>query len=98
MNYILALALLVISFSAAAEEYLVFEYNQNVRIVLQAEPCLVKTLTGKRAAAQRSDGQFIRGCWTAVDNGQHIRIEWENPAQPGDFSILNTRDFHPVVK
>jgi len=98
MKYLLALVLLVFSYSVFADEYLVFEYNQNVRIVLQAEPCLVKTLTGKRAAVQRSDGQFIRGCWTAVDNGQHIRIEWENPAQPGDFSILNTKDFQPVIK
>jgi len=96
MNYIAGLILLVASITAWAQTYMVFEYNANARIVLGQGSCLVQGLTGARASVQRNDGKFIRGCWQFIDNDAHVKIEWENPAKPGDFAILNAKDFHPV--
>ncbi|MEN6294313.1 MAG: hypothetical protein ABFD07_20155 [Methanobacterium sp.] len=96
MKYFAGLAIFLISFAANAETYMVFHYNQTTRVVLTQGSCLVNGLSGNRAAIQRDDGRYLRGCWKYVDNDLHIRIDWENPAKPGDFAVLRVRDFVPV--
>lgn len=63
----------------AAEEFLMFQFNSDVRIVLSHIPC--DTEQTYRAVAQRIDRQFIPGCWHMTDNGM-VRIQWLQ----GDFS------------
>ena len=96
MREVLLITLLALPLLAQAEMYMVFQYNSNARIVLGQGSCLVKDLTGARASVQRSDGKYIRGCWKFVDNDRHVKIEWENPQKPGDFAVLNAKDFTPV--
>ena len=97
MRFFALLSLLLASTIARAEAYMVYQYNQSTRVVLSNNSCLVKGLEGNRAAIQRDDGKFMRGCWRFVDNDQHVRIDWENPAKPGDFAVLRVKDFTPVV-
>lgn len=70
-----------------AEEYMVMQYNENVRIVLSKEKCPTK---GFKAAAQRIDKQVMKACWSA--NGNMINIQWEG----GDFSEFPVDRFYPV--
>lgn len=93
-----ALIITGLSSTAYAETFLVFHYNQTTRVVLSQGSCLVNGLTGSRAAIQRDDGKFLRGCWRYVDNDQHVRIDWENPAKPGDFAVLRVRDFVTITE
>jgi len=95
-KYYLSLILLATSSTAWAKPYLVLEWNQYARIVMTNESCLVKTLKGNRAVVQRSDGAYIQGCWKLSDDSQTVRIDWNNPAAPGDFSVLRFSDFHVV--
>lgn len=97
MKRLVGITLLLFSSLAQAETYMVFHYNSTTRVVLSQASCLVNGLTGLRAAIQRDDGKFLRGCWRYVDNDQHVRIDWENPAEPGDFAVLRVRDFVPVT-
>jgi hypothetical protein len=60
------------------------------------ETCLVKGLNGSRAVVQRNDGLYIQGCWTLSKDSQTVRIEWNNPNAPGDFSVLRFGDFKVV--
>lgn len=72
-----------------AETYLVYEINQNVRVVLSKRPCQVPSLSGLAGALQTTAGKFVRGCWHVDrNNSDHIRIDWDNPAVPGDFAVL----------
>lgn len=96
MKYHLGILLLILSSTAWAKPYLVLEWNQYARIVLNNEPCLVKDLKGNRAVVQRSDGAYIQGCWTLSKDSQTVRIDWNNPAAPKDFSVLRFGDFHVV--
>jgi len=95
MKYYLILLLLVSS-TAWAKPYLVLHWNQNTRIVMTNETCLVKGLNGSRAVVQRNDGLYIQGCWTLSKDSQTVRIEWNNPNAPGDFSVLRFGDFKVV--
>lgn len=70
-----------------AEEYLVMQYNENVRIVLSNEKC---PTTGFRAVAQRIDKQIMKACWSY--NNKMINIKWEG----GDFSEFPIDRFYPV--
>lgn len=97
MRALVLLTLLTASALAHAESYMVFHFNQTTRVVISQGSCLVKGLEGNRAAIQRDDGKFLRGCWRYVDNDQHVRIDWENPAKPGDFAVLRVKDFVPVT-
>ena len=97
MRTLVLLTLLTVSSLACAESYLVFHYAQNARVVLSQGSCLVKGLEGNRAVVQRDDGKFVRGCWRYVDNDQHVRIDWENPAKSGDFAVLRVKDFVAVT-
>ena len=96
MKYYLTILLLLLSSTAWAKPYLVLEWNQYARIVMTNETCLVKTLKGNRAVVQRSDGAYIQGCWKLSDDSQTVRIDWNNPAAPGDFSVLRFGDFKAV--
>ena len=95
-KYCLALIMLAISSEAWAKPYLVLQWNDYARIVMTNESCLVKTLKGNRAVVQRSDGAYIQGCWKLSDDNQTVRIDWNNPAAPNDFSVLRFGDFKVV--
>lgn len=88
--------LLVFCSNAWAKPYLVLQWNDYARIVMTNESCLVKTLKGNRAVVQRADGLYIQGCWKLSDDSQTVRIEWNNPAAPGDFSVLRFSDFKVI--
>jgi len=87
MKILFALLLLVISSYANAVEYMVMQYNENVRIVLSKEKCDTK---GFKAVAQRIDKEVMKACWSA--NGNKIHIQWEG----GDFSEFPVDRFEPV--
>ena len=87
MNKLLVLILLVLTSYAYAAEYMVMQYNENVRIVLSKEKC---DTAGFKAVAQRIDKQVMKACWSA--NGNKIHIQWEG----GDFSEFPVDRFYPV--
>jgi len=87
MNKLLVLILLVLASYAYAAEYMVMQYNENVRIVLSKEKC---DTAGFKAVAQRIDKQVMKACWSA--NGNKIHIQWEG----GDFSEFPVDRFYPV--
>jgi len=87
MNKLLVLILLVLASYAYAAEYMVMQYNENVRIVLSKEKC---DDAGFKAVAQRIDKQVMKACWSA--NGNKIHIQWEG----GDFSEFPVDRFYPV--
>lgn len=84
---VLILATLFYIHRVEAEEYLVMQYNENVRIVLSKEKCPTE---GFRAAAQRIDKQIMKACWSY--NNKMIKIKWEG----GDFSEFPVDSFYPV--
>ena len=89
---LLLVCLLLTSYHAHAEEYLVHQFSQSVRIVLSNTPC-PNGMKGKRAAAQRIDKQFIRGCWAQDPaNKANVKINWEI----GDFTVIPVSEFYPV--
>lgn len=87
MKTLFALLLLVISSYANAVEYMVMQYNDNVRIILSKEKC---TDAGFKAVAQKKDKQVMKACWSA--EGNKIHIQWEG----GDFSEFPVDRFEPV--
>lgn len=97
LKYIIALALLCIPVITYAKLFLVYQYTPKVRIVITNEECLVKSLKGSRAAIQRDDGAFMRGCWNLIDgNTNMVRIDWDNPKVPGDFAVIEFNRFKSV--
>lgn len=76
--------------NAAAQDYLVMRYNDDVRIVLSDIPC--PGGQGWRATAQRIDNLYLRACWTREPQGKLIRLQWEG----GDFSLLDSDRFSKV--
>lgn len=94
---IIALVLLCIPVIAYAKLFLVYQFTPKVRIVITNEECLVKSLKGSRAAIQRDDGAFMRGCWTLDEtNKTMVRIDWDNPKVPGDFAVIDINHFKQV--
>lgn len=90
---LLLLCFLVTSYNVYADEYLVYQYNENVRIVLSNNEC-PKQYGGKRAAAQRIDSQFLKGCWTNDPTIKgNIKIDWIG----GDSSTFPASNFYPVT-
>lgn len=99
MKKLLFLAALILSTQAWAETYLVYHVSQNVRIVLNKRACLVPNLNGNAAVIQNIKGQYIQGCWHVDrNNSNHVRIDWNNPAAPGDFSVIEANKFEPVTE
>ena len=87
MKTLIAALLLLTSLSVYAVEYMVMQYNENVRIVLSKEKC---DTAGFKAVAQRIDKQVMKACWSA--SGNQIHIQWEG----GDFSEFPVDRFYPV--
>jgi len=97
MRTLLFIAALALSTAAQAETYLVYHVSQHARIVLSKRACVVPTLQGLAASIQNTKGQYIQGCWHVDrNNSDHIRIDWNNPAAPGDFSVIEANKFTPV--
>lgn len=99
MKFIISLLFLIPSLMVEAKPkdiYLVMQWNNTTRIVLQEKSCLVHGLTGSRAAVQRVDGAYIQGCWNYENDGKYIKINWNNPHAPGDFAILESKLFNVV--
>ena len=85
----LVVLLLLASYSYAGDNNLmVMQYNENVRIVLSKEKCLVGE--GFIAVAKRIDKEVMKACWTP--KGNLIHIQWEG----GDFSDFDLTRFYPV--
>ena len=96
-KHLIALALLCLPVIAYAKLFLVYQFTPKVRIVLTNEECLVKSLKGSRAAIQRDDGAFMKGCWTLdAANKNMVRIDWDNPKVPGDFAVIEFNHFKAV--
>ena len=76
--------LLLFTIPAYASEYMVMQYNENVRIVLTKEPC---KNAGFKAVAQRIDKEVMNACWSP--EGKLIHIKWEG----GDFSEFDISQF-----
>ena len=70
--------------SAKAETFIVMQFNDDVRIVLSQAKC---ELAGYRAAAQKINGEFLKGCWSGKED--IITIKWEG----GDFSAFPSDAF-----
>jgi hypothetical protein len=96
MKKLIFLATLLVTTVAEAKPYLVKDWTNETRIVMTNETCLVPNFEGHRAVIQSTSKRFIRGCWRLVDADQHVRIDWDNPDFPGDFSVLPFADFRVV--
>ena len=88
MKKLVALLLLASYSYAGDNNLMVMQYNENVRIVLSKEKCLVGE--GFIAVAQRIDKEVMKACWTP--KGNLIHIQWEG----GDFSDFDLTRFYPV--
>ena len=99
MKKLLFIAALALTTNAWAETYLVYNVSPHARVVLNKRGCLVPNLNGNAAALQTDKGRFIQGCWHVDrNNSNHIRIDWNNPAAPGDFSVIEANKFEPVTE
>ena len=78
---------MLLTIPAYASNYMVMQYNKNVRIVLTKEPC---DSAGFKAVAQRIDKEIMKACWTYKKN--LIHIQWEG----GDFSDFDVNRFYDV--
>lgn len=90
MKKMLFIALLLLPLIAKAETFLVWQFTDQVRVVLKQSGGKCKK--GNEAVAQRIDGAYIPGCWVYEPNPELIRVTWHN----GDFAILKIKDFTPV--
>lgn len=88
MKLIAAVLGVSLSFYALADQYMVMQYNETARIVLSRAECTKATY---RAAAQRVDGAYLRGCWAKAGDGK-IKIQWEG----GDSSEFDENRFYPI--
>ena len=90
MRLLLACITILYSVSATAETYRVWQYTDNVRVVLTETACK-SAKAGLQARAERDDGATIIGCY--VPEGKNmVRITWENK----DFAILELTNFNPI--
>jgi hypothetical protein len=91
MKHLIFLILVLITLfyihKVEASEYMVMQYNENVRIVLSKEKC---DSAGFKAVAQRIDKEVIKACWSP--NGDKIHIQWEG----GDFSEFPLDRFYSM--
>jgi hypothetical protein len=88
----LIVVLLLAYHCAYADDYLVYQYNENVRIVLSNTEC-PKQYGGKRASAQRIDKHYLKGCWVNDPKIKgNIKIQWID----GDSSTFPATNFYPA--
>ena len=90
MRVLLACILLLGSVTATAETYRVWQYTDDVYVVLTETACL-KPKPGLQVKAIREDGKVIKGCYVP-DVKNMIRITWDN----NDFAVLELRSFVPM--
>lgn len=90
MRVLLAFITLLFSVSAIAETYRVWQYTDDVYVVLTETAC-AKPKTGLQVKAIREDGKVIKGCYVP-DVKNMIRITWDN----NDFAVLELRSFVPM--
>lgn len=90
MKKLLFASLLLFPLIAKSEIYLVWQFTDNVRVVLKQTPGNCKK--GNQAVAQRMDGAYIPGCWVYELDPELIRITWHN----NDFAVLKIKDFTQV--
>jgi hypothetical protein len=90
MRVLLAFILLLVSVTATAETYRVWQYTDDVYVVLTETAC-AKPKTGLQVKAIREDGKVIKGCYVP-DVKNMIRITWDN----NDFAVLELRSFVPM--
>jgi len=95
MKYLTLLLLPLVVYAAEVhDEYLAYQYNENVRIVLSNTEC-PKQYEGKRAAAQRIDKHYLKGCWINDPKIKgNIKIQWID----GDTSTFPATNFYPVIE
>ena len=86
---LICLALLFVAHNLNAQEYMVMQYNEHVRIVLTKDKC--DKGEGFKAVAQRIDKEVMHACWTP--KGNMIHIKWEG----GDFSDFDVTRFYEVT-
>lgn len=90
MRVLIAFIPLLFSATAIAETYRVWQYTENVFVVLTETAC-AKPKTGLQARAVKDDGKTIEGCY--VPEGKNlVRITWYN----NDFAVLELKNFVPV--
>ena len=82
------LCLLFVVHDLNASEYMVMQYNENVRIVLSKDKC--DKGEGFKAVAQRIDKEVMLACW--IPKGELIHIQWKG----GDFSDFDVTRFYEV--
>jgi len=80
--------LLLVVHDLNASEYMVMQYNENVRIVLSQDKC--DKSEGFKAVAQRIDKEVMQACW--ISQGKMIHLQWEG----GDFSDFDVTRFYEV--
>jgi hypothetical protein len=90
MKYV-ALLLVMLSSAVYAEDYMVWYFTPDVRVVLSQKPC--PNNQGLHVVAQKSDGGFIQGCWKKL-NEEDIKIVWRQ--NPDDYAILKLKSFKPT--
>lgn len=92
MKYILALIVLLVSFSASAEvKYLHYKLNRNVIITISNVECPIPGIKQQydwAVIASRSDGERLIGCYKK-ENEDNIKIQWYK----GDVTILPANAF-----
>lgn len=97
MRAFILISTLLFSTLAHAETYMVLQWNSTARIVLSKQECRVSGLNGNAASLQFINSKFIQGCWHVDrNNSNHVRIDWNNPAAPGDFSVIEFSRFTAV--
>lgn len=72
-----------------ADTLLVYQYNDNTRIVLSRLPCDNGKKGYWRAVAQRIDGKHLHACWSREPHSKLVRLQWE----AGDFTIIDAAKF-----
>lgn len=98
---VIALILAVVSASALAEARMrkvrVYHISDFVKVLIAENECGLKNLNGKAALVQDIMGQHVKGCWY-IDptNKDNIRIDWNNPAKPGDFAVIESSKFEDM--
>ena len=89
------LVTLCFSTGGMAEATLVYHFTPTVNVVLGKSPCRIDNLKGSNALVNSFGNKPIYGCWNYVDDGKHVRIDWDNPNAKGDFAVIRAELFLP---
>lgn len=95
-DFITVCLFLIPSVSFAGNTYLVMDWKNETKIILSERQCDIQGLNGAKGVITKPDNTYVMGCWKYVDGGKHIRIDWDYPDAPGDFAVLDARNFYIV--